>query len=45
MEHRDGALGGLGPTTQDRDLPIISIVNDTRLKEMLVAGWMPADRW
>ena len=33
-----------GPTT-DRSLPIYSVVNDTRLKEMLVSGWMPNDRW
>lgn len=42
MEFRDGALG---PTTADRDLPIAMIVNDTALKEMIVTGWMPADRW
>jgi hypothetical protein len=33
-----------GPTT-DRSLPIYSVVNDTLLKEMLVTGWMPTDRW
>ena len=45
MEHRDGRLGGLGPKTEDRNLPIKMIVNDTRLKEMLVADWRPANRW
>ena len=45
MEHRGGALGGIGRRTEDRDLPIVAIVNDTRLKEMLVTGWAPADRW
>ena len=44
-EHREGKLGGLGSKTEDRELPIVHIVNDTRLKELLVSGWMPADRW
>ena len=34
----------LGPTT-DRSLPIYSVVNDTRLKEMLITDWRPADTW
>jgi len=45
MGYRDGHLGGLGPTTEDRDLPVVTIVNHERLKEMLVTGWRPADRW
>jgi hypothetical protein len=42
----DGGIGSkpVGPT-EDRSLPIYSVVNDTRLKEMLVSGWMPRDRW
>jgi hypothetical protein len=39
-----GSSSPNGPTA-DRSLPIYSVVNDTRLKEMLVSGWMPADRW
>lgn len=31
--------------TKDRSLPIYRIVNDTRLREMIVSGWMPADEW
>ena len=45
MEYRNGMLDGLGPPTDDRNLPISMIVNDTMLKEMLVADWRPADRW
>lgn len=44
-EYHDGRLQGLGPTTTDRDLPIKMIVNHEMLKEMLVSGWRPADRW
>lgn len=29
----------------DPSLPINHIVNDTRLKEMLVTSWRPEDRW
>lgn len=34
----------LGPT-DDRSLPIYQVVNDTRLKEMLVSGWVPEREW
>jgi hypothetical protein len=34
----------IGRTT-DPCLPIYSVVNNTRLKEMLVANWRPADTW
>jgi hypothetical protein len=34
----------VGATT-DKSLPIYSVVNDTRLKEMLVTDSRPADRW
>jgi hypothetical protein len=34
----------LGPT-DDASLPIYKIVNDTRLKEMVVSGWRPEDEW
>ncbi len=45
MEYHDGRFGGPGPSTTDRDLPIKMIVNHEMLKEMLVSGWRPADRW
>jgi hypothetical protein len=32
-------------TATDPTLPIYSIVNDTRLKEMIVSGWRPEDAW
>jgi hypothetical protein len=38
----DGVRSTLGPTT-DRSLPIYQIVNDTRLKEMVVSDWNPDD--
>lgn len=44
-EQLGGVLGADGPTTENRDLPVNMIVNDTALKEMLVTGWRPADRW
>ena len=31
--------------TADRALSISSLVNDTRLKEMLVSDWRPSQRW
>jgi hypothetical protein len=34
----------LGPAT-DPALPIYEVVNDTRLKEMLVSGWRPEQEW
>jgi hypothetical protein len=34
----------LGPT-EDSRLPIYQVVNDTRLKEMVVSGWRPEDVW
>ena len=41
---QDGDLNSLDPTT-DASLPIAMLVNDTRLKEMLVTGWEPEDVW
>jgi hypothetical protein len=32
-------------STKDRDLPIYQVVNDVRLKEMVVSGWRPDDVW
>ncbi len=29
----------------DPTIPIYSVVNDTRLKEMIVSGWRPEDTW
>ena len=40
----DGVRQRLGPT-EDRSLPINQVVNDTRLKEMVVSGWRPDDEW
>lgn len=40
----DGVRHQLGATT-DATLPIYQIVNDTRLKEMVVSGWRPQDEW
>lgn len=34
----------LGPT-KDPSIPIYRVVNDTRLKEMIVSGWRPEDNW
>lgn len=31
--------------TADPSLPIYKVVNDTRLKEMIVTGWMPESEW
>lgn len=31
--------------TEDRSLSIESLINDTMLREMLVSGWRPTDRW
>lgn len=43
---RNEAMEGvLGHPTYDRSLPPRQIVNDTRLKEMLVTGWRPEDDW
>lgn len=33
------------PGTPDPSLPIHHLVNDARLKEMIVSGWRPEDRW
>jgi hypothetical protein len=41
---RDGVRIRLGPTT-DAQLPIYKVVNDTRLREMIVTGWRPEDEW
>ena len=40
----DGVRRRLGPAT-DPSLPIYKVVNDTRLKEMIVSGWRPEDEW
>lgn len=40
----DGIRHELGPAT-DPSLPIYQIVNDVRLKEMVVSGWRPEDVW
>jgi hypothetical protein len=40
----DGSSKPLGATA-DPSLPIYQIVNDTRLREMLVSGWMPEQDW
>jgi hypothetical protein len=40
----EGVRRKLG-STNDRSLPIYGIVNDTRLKEMIVSGWRPEDEW
>jgi hypothetical protein len=45
MKYREGHLDGLGLKTEDRNLPIVMIVNYERVREMLVSGWKPADRW
>jgi len=37
----DALLGG----TKDRSLPICQIVNDTRLREMIVCGWRSEGEW
>lgn len=41
---RNGEDHLLGPTT-DRSLPIYSLVNDTRLREMVETDWRPEERW
>lgn len=40
----NGNFNGLKPT-EDRSLPLGSLVNDTLLKEMLVTDWRPEDKW
>jgi len=40
----DGVRHRLGATS-DSSLPIYKVVNDTRLKEMVVSGWRPEDEW
>jgi len=40
----DGASESYGVAT-DPTIPRASIVNDTRLKEMLVSGWRPEHNW
>ena len=40
----DGVRRTLGPTS-DRSLPISKIVNDTRLREMVVSGWQPENEF
>ena len=40
----DGSSRSCGPTS-DSSLPIYSVVNDTRLKEMLVSDWAPEQQW
>ena len=39
-----GVRHQLGPTS-DSSLPIYKVVNDTRLKEMVVSGWRQEDEW
>jgi hypothetical protein len=43
-DEQDGSLRPLGPTS-DRSLPIYQVVNDTRLKEMLLTDWRPDQVW
>lgn len=40
----EGVRQRLGPAT-DPSVPIYKVVNDTRLKEMLVSGWRPDVEW
>lgn len=40
----DGASQPCGPAT-DPALPIYRVVNDTRLREMIVSGWVPKQEW
>jgi hypothetical protein len=40
----DGVRQRLGPAT-DPSIPIYKVVNDTRLKETLVGGWLPEQEW
>ena len=40
----NGVRRQLGPT-EDRRLPIYQVVNDTRLKEMVVSNWRPEEVW
>jgi len=40
----NGVRRRLGPTS-DPSVPIYKVVNDTRLKEMIVSGWLPAQEW
>ncbi len=39
-----GVRRQLGPTS-DPSIPIYKVVNDTRLKEMIVSGWLPGQEW
>jgi hypothetical protein len=41
----EDGTGQILPGDADPSLPINQIVNDTRLKEMLVSGWRTEDRW
>jgi hypothetical protein len=43
-EERDGQMVPIGPTS-DPSLPIYSVVNLTRLKEMVSTNWRPEDSW
>ncbi len=40
----DGVRQNLGPT-KDRSLPIYVWVDDTALKQKIVSGWRPEDRY
>jgi hypothetical protein len=40
----DGVRRRFGPTNNP-SLPIYKVVNDTRLKEMIVSGWRPEQEW
>lgn len=41
----DGSSSQPSRATTDATLPIYRVVNDTRLKEMLVSAWRPEDDW
>lgn len=41
----EDGTGQILPGDAEPSLPINQIVNDTRLKEMLVSGWRTEDRW
>jgi hypothetical protein len=45
FEYKDGKLVDLRRPCTDPTLPIRMIVNDTRLKEMIVTDWRPEDDW
>ena len=40
----DGVAVSRGPET-DPSVSIYQVVNDTRLKEMIVSGWQPSEKW